>query len=169
MSNPIGVFVDTSDIYHKIRRKFDGEKLCYEAYYGKVAEWGTVQQAFAYGMQTEHEAGGFITCLKLNGFDVRFKRPRIIKIADREIKKCDWGIQVAVDIVKTINRLDLIVLGISNPDYIPLIQWIKDQGVKVTILASCVPKSLRDTADSVIEITRDYLEVEEEYEDEEDE
>lgn len=166
MSNTVGVFVDTSDIYHKIRRKFDGEKLCYGAYFEKVVEWGTVQQAFAYGMQIEHEAGGFITCLKLNGFEVKFKRPRIIKIADREIKRCDWGIQIAVDVVKTINRLDLIVLGISNPDYIPLIQWIKDQGVKVTILASCVPKSLRDTADSVIEITTNYLETEDDFEDE---
>jgi len=169
MSNTVGVFVDTSDIYHRIRRKFDGEKLCYESYYEKIAEWGTVQQAFAYGMQTEHEAGGFITCLKINGFDVRFKRPRIIRIGDREIKKCDWGVQITVDVVKTISRLDLVVLGVSNSDYIPLIHWIKDQGVKVTILASCVPKSLRDTADSVIEITTDYLEIADDFEDEEDE
>jgi len=169
MSATVGVFVDTSDIYHRIRRKFDGEKLCYEAYFEKVTSWGTVQQAFAYGMQTEHEAGGFITCLKINGFDVRFKRPRIIKIADREIKRCDWGIQIAVDVVKTISRLDLVVLGTSNPDFIPLIHWIKDQGVKVTILASCVPRSLRDAADSVVEITRDYLEIEDDFEEEEEE
>lgn len=157
MSATIGLFVDTSDLYHKIRRKF-AEKLCYETYLDKVAEWGTIQQAFAYGMQTDHEAGGFITCLKMTGFDVRFKRPRIMKIGDREIKRCDWGIKIAVDVFKTISRLDTIVLGVSNPDFIPLIHWIKDQGVKVTILASCIPKSLRDVADSVVEIDEDFLE-----------
>lgn len=168
MSTRIGLFVDTSDIYHKIRRKFDG-KLCYETLYDKVTTWGTLQQAFAYGMQIDKEASGFITCLKLIGFDVRFKHPRIIKIGDREIKKCEWGIKIAVDIVKTIDHLDTVVLGVSNPDFIPLIQWIKDQGVKVLILASCIPKSLRDVADEVIEINEDFLENEDEDENDEEE
>ncbi len=158
MSTTVGVFVDTSDLYHRIRRKFNG-KLCYDSYYEKVAELGTVQQAFAYGIQTDNEAGGFITCLKMAGFDVRFKRPRTMKIGDREIKRCDWGIGITIDIVKTINHLNLIVLGTSNPDFIPLIRWIKDQGVKITILASCIPKSLKDVADNVIEIDEEFLEL----------
>lgn len=156
----IGLFVDTSDIYHKIKRKFDG-KLCYEAYFNEVADRGTIQQAFAYVMQTDNEASGFITCLKMSGFDVRFKRPRIMTIGDREIKRCDWGIKIAVDVVKTIDHLDTVILGISNPDFIPLIHWIKDQGVKAVILASGVPKSLRNVADDVIEIDEELLEDEE--------
>ena len=158
----IGLFVDTSDLYHKVRRKFDGGKLCYENYYEKVMSLGEIQQAFAYGMQTDNEASGFITCLKMTGFDVRFKRPRIMKIGDREIKRCEWGIKIAVDVAKTINHLDTIVLGVSNPDFIPLIHWVKDQGVRVIILASCVPKSLREVADDVIEIDETFLEDEDE-------
>lgn len=156
----IGLFVDTSDIYHKVKRKFDS-KLCYETYFNEVADWGIIQQAFAYGMQTDSEASGFITCLKMTGFDVRFKRPRIMTIGDREIKRCDWGIKIAVDVVKTIGHLDTVVLGISNPDFIPLIHWIKDQGVNVIILASGVPKSLKNVADNVVEIDEDLLEEEE--------
>ena len=159
----IGLFVDTSDLYHKVKRKFES-KLCYEAYYDTVADLGTIQQAFAYVVQTDNEASGFITCLRMIDFDVRFKRPRIMKINDREIKRCDWGVKITIDVVKTIDHLDTIVLGISNPDYIPLIHWIKDQGVKVTILASGVPKSLRNIADNVIEIDETFLEGEEEEE-----
>ena len=158
----IGVFVDTSDLYHKIRRKFEGGKLCYEDYYEKAMTFGEVQQAFAYGMQTENEADGFITCLKMTGFDVRFKRPQILKIGDREIKRCEWGVKITVDIAKTITHLNTIVLGISNPDYIPLIHWVKDQGVRVIILASCIPRSLREVADEAIEIDENLLEDEEE-------
>lgn len=157
MSTTIGLFVDTSDLYHRVRRKFSG-KLCYEAYFEEVASWGTMQQAFAYGMQTDNEAGGFITCLKMAGFDTRFKRPRIMKVGDREIKRCDHGISMTIDVVKTIDHLDTVVLGISNPDYIPLVNWIRDCGVKVIILASCIPRSLREAADSAIEINEDYLE-----------
>ena len=157
----IGLFVDTSDIYHKVKRKFEG-KLCYEAYYEVVSDLGTVQQAFAYGMQTDNESSGFINCLKMTGFDFRFKRPRIMKIGDREIKRCDWGLKIAIDVVKIIDHLDTVILGISNPDFIPLIHWIKEQGVKVIILASGVPKSLKNVADSVIEIDESFLEDEEE-------
>jgi uncharacterized LabA/DUF88 family protein len=161
--------VDTSDIYHKIKRRFDDSKLCYDAYFEKVSSWGTIQQAFAYGMQTDNEAGGFITCLKMTGFDVRFKRPRIIKISDREIKRCNWGVKMTLDVVRTIDRLNMVVLGVSNPDFIPLVYWIRDQGIKVTILASCIPKSLRDAADTAIEINEDFLEGDEEEEEEEEE
>lgn len=165
MSTAIGLFVDTSDLYHRIRRKFNG-KLCYEKYFEEVKKLGTIQQAFAYGMQTDNEAGGFITCLRMTGFDTKFKRPRVMKIGDREIKRCDHGIVLAVDVVKTIDHLDTVVLGVSNPDYIPLITWIRDSGVRVIILASCVPKSMRELADKVIEIDDSYLEDEDE--DEED-
>jgi len=153
----IGLFVDTSDLYHRVRRKFNG-KLCYEAYYEEVSSWGTMQQAVAYGMQIGDEAGGFITCLRMVGFDTRFKRPKVIRVGDREIKRCDHGVILTVDIVKMIDRLDTVVLGVSNPDYIPLISWIQDRGVKVIVLASCVPKSIRELASQVIEIDEEYLE-----------
>ena len=153
----IGLFVDTSDLYHRVRRKFNG-KLCYDAYYGEVSGWGTMQQAVAYGMQVSAEAGGFITCLRMAGFDTRFKRPKIMRVGDREIKRCDHGVMLAVDVVKAIDQIDTVVLGVSNPDYIPLVKWVRDRGAEVTILASCVPRSLRDIANTVIEIDEGYLE-----------
>lgn len=154
----VGAFVDTSDLYHRIRRKFEGGKLCYESYFEKLASYGNLTQAYAYVMQSDNEASGFITCLKMIGFDVFAKRPRVMRICDRDIKRCDWGVNIAVDVSRTIDRLDQIILGVSNPDYVPLVQWIKDQGRQVVILASCIPKSLRNVADSDIEITEDFLE-----------
>jgi len=159
MSTTIGLFVDTSDLYHRIRRKLNG-KLCYEAYFEEVKKLGTIQQAFAYGMQTDNEASGFITCLQITGFDTKFKRPRVLKIGDREIKRCDHGIAMTIDVVRTLVHLDTVVLGISNPDYIPLINYIRDCGVRVIIMASCVPKSMWELVDEVIEIDESYLEEE---------
>ena len=150
-----GLFVDTSDLYHRVRRKFNGAKLCYEAYYSSVE---AIDPSFAYVMQSENEASGFISCLKMIGFDVCFKRPRLLQIADRTIKQCDWKVQLTIDVVETLPGLDTVFLGVSNPDYIPLVQWVKDQGVKVVILACGVPKSLYRVADSVIEIDESFLE-----------
>jgi len=161
MSKRIGIFVDTSDLYHKIRRKFEN-KLCYERYFDIVAEWGEIKWAFAYGMQIEREARGFISCLTTAGFHVRFKRPRIIHCEDREIKRCEWGVGITIDIVEALEEFDVVVLGSSNSDLIPLIKWIRSQGREVIILACGVPKNMKDAANSVVEITEDYLEEEEE-------
>lgn len=158
MTKKIGIFVDTSDLYHKIRRKFGGGKLDYQVYYDTAAEWGSIEYAFAYGMQSEREAGGFIACLKAAGFYVYFKRPRIIRCEDREIKRCEWGVGIAMEIVSLIKELDIVVLGSSNSDLIPLIKWAKNQDVGVFILASGIPESMKGAADSAIEITEDYLE-----------
>ncbi len=153
----IGVFVDVSDFYYRIQRKFDGTKLDYGKYLFRIKTWGNVFKALAYGMQQENEASGFIKCLRSHGFETKFKRPKIIRINDREIKQCDWGSQVVIDIVRLIEKLDIIVLGVSNPDYIPLIKWIRDQGKEVLIFGSCIPKSLRDTANNIIEIDEELL------------
>lgn len=151
----IGVFVDVSDFYYRIQRKFDGAKLDYGKYLAALE--GNLFRAFAYGMQQENEASGFIRCLRGHGFETKYKRPKIIRINDREIKQCNWGIGIAVDVIRLIEKLDIIILGISNPDYIPLIKWIRDQGKEVIIFASCIPKSLRDTANNIIEIDEELL------------
>jgi len=153
----IGIFVDVSDIYRRLRRRHHA-KLNYDAYLETVKKWGVIFRAIAYGMQQEREASGFITCLKSAGFDTRYKRPKIIRVNDREIKQCDWGIGITVDIIRLIDKLDVIVLGVSNPDYIPLVKWLRDQGKQVIIFASCVPSSLHDAANNVFEITEELLE-----------
>ena len=153
--NNIGVFVDVSDFYYRIRRKFDGAKLNYELYRGVVHTWGDITRATAYCMQQAGEAAGFIAYLRAHGFQVRYKRPRLIKIGDRTIKQCEWGVALAVDALA--NDCDHVVLGISNPDYIPLVKALQDRETKVTIFASCIPTSLREAADDVFEINESHL------------
>lgn len=148
----IGLFVDTFDLYRHVRHVFDG-KINYESYHAKVAELGKVVKCLAYGMQSE---GGFISCLRILGFETRFKNPRII----REIKFCDWNVQIAMDIVRLIDELDTVIFGSCSLGLIPLIKWLKEKDVKVIIFATDVPKSLRNLADEVIEIDESLLEEE---------
>jgi len=155
-----GIFVDVSDFYYRIQRRFDGAKLDFGAYIETVGDWGKVFQAFAYGMQREQEAVGFIKCLQLQGFEVQYKRPKIIKVSDREIRQCDWGVGIAVDVFNLIDKIDAVVLGVSNPDYIPLVKWIRSQGKEVVIFASCIPRSLKEVANHCEEISCDLLQLE---------
>jgi len=155
------VYVDTGDIYHKMQRYYD-TKLDYGLYLDRIEElFGEIDKATAYGSQSKGEATGFITCLQSIGFETKYKRPHIFKIGDREIKRCEWGIEISIDVLRTIKAGDTIILGISNTDYIPLISYLRSFGVRVVIFAVRVPKVLSKIADKVIEISDTLFEEEE--------
>ncbi len=119
----IGLFVDTFDLYRRVRHIFDN-KIDYENYLAKVNELGKVVKCLAYGMQSE---GGFISCLKILGFETRFKNPKIIK----DIKFCDWNVQIAMDVVRLILdneiELDTVIFGSCSLGLLPLIKWLKEK------------------------------------------
>ena len=133
----VGIFVDTSILYHKVQRKF-GAKLCYDAYYAVCAGLGSIIEAIAYGMQINSEAGGFINCLKITGFDAKFKRPKILTFDDHKLKFCNWDSVMTLDIVRLIHAggLDIVIIGSANLDLIPLIKWIRTHGIFVIILSA---------------------------------
>lgn len=155
----IGIFVDTSNLYHKVQRKFTA-KLCYDAFYESCTRFGSVVKAIAYGMQINSEANGFINCLKLIGFETKFKRPKMLTLADHQLKFCNWDSVMTLDIIELIDTLDIVIIGSSNLDLIPLVKWIRSQGVYVVIFASDVPKVFHNIADKVLDITEDELELE---------
>lgn len=157
----VNVFIDVSDIYHKLNRYHDA-KLDYGVYLDFIEEkFGEIGKAIAYGSQTKGEATGFITCLKSVGFNVKYKRPRVFKINGREIKRCEWGCEISVDAIRNAEPGGTIILGISNTDYIPLISYLRSFDIKVIIFASHVPNVFSKIADEVIEITEDLFAEEE--------
>lgn len=159
----VAIFTDTSNLYHKVQRKF-ATKLCYDAYYALCTGFGSIIKAIAYGMQINSEAGGFINCLKIAGFETKFKRPRILTFGDHQLKFCNWDSVMTMDIIELIGGggLDIIIIGSSNLDLIPLIKWIRSRGIFVVIFASDVPSVFYNIVDRVIEITENELEDEDE-------
>jgi len=161
-SKKVGVFVDTSILYHKVQRKFS-TKLCYDAYFALCARFGSIIKAVAYGMQINSEANGFINCLKIAGFETKFKRPKILTFGDHKLKFCNWDSVTTMDIIQLVDSggLDIIIIGSSNLDLIPLIKWIRSCGIFVVIFAADVPQVFHNIADQVIEISENELEEEE--------
>ncbi len=74
----IGIFVDTTNLYHTVYRKHNG-RLCYEEYYQQIAKDTEVIRAIAYGM-TIGNTDSFTSCLGYAGFETCFKSPKIIEI-----------------------------------------------------------------------------------------
>jgi uncharacterized LabA/DUF88 family protein len=154
----IGVFVDTTNLYRTVHKKFKN-KLCYDLYREKVTElFGDTDLNIAYVMQIATEAGGFIGCLRAAGFVTKTKRPLTFKVGDREIKRCNWHVEMLIDMFRNIDDLTTVIIGSSDSELLPFVKFLKERDIKVVILASLVPKRLAEAADSVIEITEDLLE-----------
>ncbi len=74
------------------------------------------------------------------------------------IYSTDRTIDLMIDVFRIIHKLDTVVLGSSNINIIPLIEFIKEKGVKVVIFSSNIPTSVKNAANSWWEITQDLLE-----------
>jgi uncharacterized LabA/DUF88 family protein len=150
----VGIFADIGNLYYCISKKFPGRKLDYEKYLqtSKIDDDYTVLIAKAYGTQMNEEAQGFITCLKKIGYTTHFKTLQGLN------RRVHWDCQIALDVEKHIDRLDIIVLGTANPDFVPLVEWIKNKGRRCIIHAAGINKELK-AATSFYEIGEDLLEM----------
>lgn len=147
------LFVDITDLYYKLLKKFGNGKLNYEKYLSSFDP----DTKIAYGCQEENEAAPFIRYLRSLGFLTKYKHPYTLKIGDRDIKRCNWLVGITIDVVKAVESgAGHIVIGTSNPDIIPLVKYLRAKSIKVTIFACNIPKSLEGLC-TIIEITEDNL------------
>lgn len=157
MSKRVGVFCDISNLYYCINKKFFKRKLDYEAYLKYCKDLGEVQHAIAYGAQMENEARGFIHCLRRIGFEPKYKAPKDYHNNTNFKRKADWDVGIAIDIVRYIDRVDLIILGSADGDMAPAVEWAKERGVEVIVLACGISRELKDIT-KYVEIPESMLE-----------
>lgn len=152
------LFVDISNLYYCVGKRFEGRKLDYRALYERAEQFGELQRAFAYGIQQNDEAVKFITCLKKLGYDTKYKKPN----QGDKVRRADWDVGIAMDVVRMVPRVDTIILGTADPDMMELIRWVKDQGVRVVVIACGIPRELKEEVSQFVEIDLDFLEAERE-------
>lgn len=170
----VGVFADVSNLYYCIGKKFSGRKLAYDKYLKQAVGTHELYRAFAYGAQLNDEAVNFITCLRHFGYDTKYKKPKqyvapsvapncpkcgeILPAEKREIRKADWDVGIAMDVVRLIDRLDIVVIGSADGDLSPLVEWIKEKGRRCVVLACGISRDLKNVADHWTEIDEPLLE-----------
>ena len=73
------------------------------------------------------------------------------------MKKADWDVGIAVDAIRTAELVDTIVLASGDGDFIPLVEFLKNQGRRVEVLAFGRSTSgrLKEIADEFIDLEGD--------------
>ncbi|MBI1834003.1 MAG: NYN domain-containing protein [Candidatus Andersenbacteria bacterium] len=150
----VGVFVDIQNMYYSGRALYD-QKVNFKNVLEAAVAGRQLVRAFAYGITTEeaHEEE-FHTALGTQGFEVKTK-PLQTFIGGQ--KKGDWDVGIAMDVLRLQPKIDAAVLVSGDGDFVPLVQFAREHGLRVEVLAfrESTSKLLVEAVDSFIDLSSD--------------
>jgi uncharacterized LabA/DUF88 family protein len=128
----VGVFIDVQNMYYSAKNLY-GAKVNF----GKILEDGRAGRqlirAIAYVVRAEEPLEqSFFDALEKAGFEVKVKE---IQVFPGGVKKADWDVGVAIDMIRLSNKLDVMVLVSGDGDYLPAVEYLRNQGHRVEVMA----------------------------------
>lgn len=127
----VGVFIDTQNMYYSARNIF-GRKVNFKNIVGDAAAGRKLIRAMAYVVKTKTaEEAPFFEALRKSGIDLREKE--LMEYLSGH-KKADWDVGLAVDVIRMLDMLDVIVLVSGDGDFIPLVEFMKSRGRMVEVI-----------------------------------
>jgi uncharacterized LabA/DUF88 family protein len=154
-SQRVGIFIDTQNLYHSAKNLYHSKvnfgQVVKEALAGRV-----LIRAVAYVIRTEsEEEKGFFEALNKLGIETRVKD---IRVFAGGAKKADWDMGMAIDALAMAQKLDTIILGTGDGDFVPLVEYLKyTHGCQVEVIGfgKSASGQLREAADDFIDICDD--------------
>jgi len=126
------VFIDVQSLYRSAKNLYKARVNFKEVVKAAVASRRLIR-SFAYVVRTKtgEEKPFFEALVKL---DIE-TRIRDLKEFYGGLKKADWDVGIVIDAVRTAPSVDVIVLASGDGDFVPLVEYLKNQGKKVEIAA----------------------------------
>lgn len=147
----VAVFIDTQNLYYSAKNLFD-TKVNFGAVLESALASRKLIRAFAYVVQTKTgEEKPFFDALINLGIETRV---RPLQEFYGGLKKADWDVGIVVDAIRVATSVDVIVLASGDGDFIPLLEYLKNQGKKVEVIAfgKSTSSLLKEAADEFINI-----------------
>lgn len=151
----VGVFVDVNNLYSALGST---AKVDYFKYLERAGTDYLLVRATAYGAQKKNEAGDFIACLRHFGYHTNYL-PATVFNGIPSIGQTYLNMTIAMDAMRMLDRVDVMIFGSNNPDMIPLYKYLKERGIEIIIFAAKLEDDVRMVADSVIEVSRSVLNI----------
>ena len=128
----IALFVDSQNLYYSARMGY-AAKVNYEKLLRLITGTRHLVKAYAYIVQPpEGDVKPFATSLERIGYLVKTKD---VRTRANGSAKANWDMNIALDILGILDRVDTIVLASGDGDFVPLIDFIKGKNKRVEIFA----------------------------------
>lgn len=148
----VGVFIDVQNMYYSAKNLFSAKvnfgNIVQEAIAGRK-----MIRAIAYVVSTEgKEEQPFFDALYNLGIETKDKPLQIFFGGE---KKADWDVGIAVDAIRFSPSLDAIILVSGDGDYVPLVEYLRNQGKQVEVMAfgETASSKLIDSADDFTDLS----------------
>lgn len=150
----VGVFIDVQNMYYSGKNLYSAKVNFGAIVKNSIADRKLIR-AFAYVISTEgHEEQPFFEALYNLGIETREKQLQIFYGGE---KKGDWDVGVTVDAIRLAPMVDTIIIVSGDGDYVPLVEYLKNQGKRVEIVAfgQTTSSKLIDSADDFMDLSED--------------
>ena len=147
----VEVLLDVQNLYHSARNLHQARVNFNEVL--KIAIAGRkFIRAFAYVVRTKTgEEKPFFDALNNLGIEMRVRD--LQEFYDGQ-KKADWDVGIVIDAIRTAPGVDVVILCSGDGDFIPLVEYLKNQGKRVEVMAfdRTTSSALKEVADEFIDL-----------------
>lgn len=147
----VAIFIDAQNLYHSAKHLYRANVNFKEILKTAVSQRNLIR-AFAYVIRTKtREEQPFFEALTKLGIEIRVKD---LQEYYGGFKKGDWDVGIAVDAVKTAPGVDTIVIVSGDGDFVPLLEYLKNQGKRTEAIAfgKSASSRLKEEADEFIDL-----------------
>ncbi len=150
----VGVFIDVQNMYYSAKNLY-GKKVNFGNIVSVAVGGRQLIRAIAYVVRTESQDEiPFFDALYNLGIETREKDLQIYG----NNKKADWDVGLAVDAIRMAPRVDSIVVGSGDGDYLPLVEYLQNgfgKQVEVVGFGETTSTNLINQVDDFIDVQQD--------------
>jgi uncharacterized LabA/DUF88 family protein len=147
----VAVLIDVQNLYHSAKNLY-GARVNFREILKLAVSQRSLIRAFGYVVRTKtgEEKPFFEALIKL-GIETRVKD---LQEFYGGLKKADWDVGIVIDAIRIAPSVDALVLASGDGDFISLVEYLKNQGRRVEIVAfgRTTSSKLKETADEFIDL-----------------
>jgi len=128
----VAVLFDIQNLYHSAKNIY-GARVNFGAILKSAVSDRNLIRAFGYVVKTKTgEEKAFFEALSKLGIETRVRE---LQEFFGGVKKADWDVGITVDAIRISPSVDTIVLASGDGDFIQLVEYLKNQGKRVEVIA----------------------------------
>src|SRR3989339_995765 len=150
----VGIFVDVQNMYHSAKNLYNARVNFKEILKAGLPNRKLVAAiAYVITSPTKEEAP-FFEALDKSGYKVKTKD---LQIFPGGAKKADWDVGLAVDAIRMSHKLDVVILVSGDGDYIPMAEYLQNNGTQVEAIAfgESSSRNLIEKVDDFTDLSKD--------------
>jgi len=147
----VAILMDVQNLYHSARSLYK-KRVNFKAVLASALAGRKLVRAVGYAVTTK--AGtekSFLEALEKIGIEIH-ERP--LQEFYGGAKKADWDVGIVIDAIRFSDVVDVIVIVSGDGDFIPLVEYLKNRGRLVEVLAfgRSTSTKLKEAADDFIDL-----------------